>query len=65
MLIVSYAMFFRYYVGRKNMFDGDYATAVDYLSFAFEHCHVDAKRNKKLILIYLVPVRVRISILII
>lgn len=48
---------YRYFVGRKAMFDSDYKSADEFLSFAFEKCHKKFKKNKRLILIYLVPVK--------
>ncbi|XP_004933693.1 PCI domain-containing protein 2 homolog [Bombyx mandarina] len=48
---------YRYFVGRKAMFDSDYRLADEYLSFAFENCHRRSIRNKRLILTYLVPVK--------
>lgn len=39
------------------MFDSDYKSADEYLSFAFEHCHRQSIKNKRLILTYLVPVK--------
>ncbi|KAG8521152.1 PCI domain-containing protein 2 [Galemys pyrenaicus] len=92
---------YRYYVGRKAMFDSDFkqgapgpaaggcmrrtcavpagpracssalltgsrraaggltpvSTAEEYLSFAFEHCHRSSQKNKRMILIYLLPVK--------
>eukprot|EP00042_Codosiga_hollandica_P002626 m.11994 g.11994 ORF g.11994 m.11994 type:complete len:405 (+) comp16971_c0_seq1:89-1303(+) len=48
---------YSYYLGRLKMFDGDYATADSELSFAFRHCHKRAMNNKRLILIYLLPVK--------
>ncbi|XP_047576434.1 PCI domain-containing protein 2 isoform X2 [Lutra lutra] len=48
---------FRYYVGRKAMFDSDFKQAEEYLSFAFEHCHRASQKNKRMILIYLLPVK--------
>ncbi len=64
-------------MGRKFMFDNDFRTAEQYLSYAFEHCHKDSRcmliqnplfrtnytafaylrRNKRSILIYLIPVK--------
>lgn len=32
-------------------------TAEEYLSFAFEHCHRSSQKNKRMILIYLLPVK--------
>lgn len=48
---------YKYFVGRKAMFDSDYKTADEYLSYAFNHCHKKFPKNKRLILIYLVPVK--------
>ena len=48
---------FKYYVGRKAMFDSDFRNAEKYLTFAFERCHKCSKKNKRLILIYLLPVK--------
>ncbi|ELT88079.1 hypothetical protein CAPTEDRAFT_225576 [Capitella teleta] len=48
---------YKYYVGRKAMFDSDFKGAEEYLTFAFEHCHRAAQQNKRLILIYLLPVK--------
>uniref|UniRef100_A0A674I1Y6 PCI domain-containing protein 2 n=1 Tax=Terrapene triunguis TaxID=2587831 RepID=A0A674I1Y6_9SAUR len=48
---------FKYYVGRKAMFDSDFKQAEEYLSFAFEHCHRSSQKNKRMILIYLLPVK--------
>lgn len=54
---VSQQVTYRYYVGRKAMFDSNYKSAGDYLTYAFERCHRQSKRNKRLILIYLVPIK--------
>lgn len=48
---------YKYFVGRKAMFDSDYETADQYLSYAFNHCHKRFPKNKRLILIYLIPVK--------
>uniref|UniRef100_A0A4W4FLX2 PCI domain-containing protein 2 n=1 Tax=Electrophorus electricus TaxID=8005 RepID=A0A4W4FLX2_ELEEL len=48
---------YKYYVGRKAMFDSDFKLAEDYLSFSFQHSHRSCQRNKRLILIYLLPVK--------
>lgn len=39
------------------MFDSDYRSADEFLSFAFENCHRKSIKNKRLILTYLVPVK--------
>ncbi|XP_014675389.1 PREDICTED: PCI domain-containing protein 2-like [Priapulus caudatus] len=54
---LSQQVTYKYYVGRKNMFDSDFKAADEYLSYAFQHCHIMSRRNKRLILIYLVPVK--------
>lgn len=54
---LSQQITYRYYVGRKAMFDSDYKAADEYLTYAFENCHKLSQKNKRLILIYLVPVK--------
>ncbi|XP_006813509.1 PCI domain-containing protein 2-like [Saccoglossus kowalevskii] len=54
---ISQRVTFRYFVGRKAMFDSDFKSAEEYLSFAFIHCHRTSKKNKRLILIYLLPIK--------
>ena len=48
---------YKFFVGRKAMFDSDYKSADEYLTFAFTHCHKKSKKNKRLILTYLLPVK--------
>jgi len=48
---------YRYYVGRKHMFDDNFKEAEEYLRYAFEKCDRSRKKNKRLILIYLIPVK--------
>ncbi|EGI69602.1 PCI domain-containing protein 2, partial [Acromyrmex echinatior] len=48
---------YKFFVGRKAMFDSDYKIADEYLTYAFEHCHIQCSKNKRLILTYLVPVK--------
>ncbi|MGH0125493.1 UNVERIFIED_CONTAM: hypothetical protein FKN15_054590 [Acipenser sinensis] len=48
---------YKYYVGRKAMFDSDFKQAEEYLSFSFQHCHRSSQKNKRMILIYLLPVK--------
>uniref|UniRef100_A0A1B0B3W3 CSN12-like protein n=1 Tax=Glossina palpalis gambiensis TaxID=67801 RepID=A0A1B0B3W3_9MUSC len=48
---------YKYFVGRKAMFDSDYKSADDFLSFALKYCPKNFPHNKRLILIYLVPVK--------
>lgn len=54
---LSQQITYKYFVGRKAMYDSDYKTSDEYLSFAFNHCHRRYVKNKRLILIYLVPVK--------
>ncbi|XP_033223134.1 PCI domain-containing protein 2 [Belonocnema kinseyi] len=48
---------YKFFIGRTAMFDSDYKTADEHLTFAFEHCHKQSIKNKRLILTYLVPVK--------
>uniref|UniRef100_A0A3Q3IGY8 PCI domain-containing protein 2 n=1 Tax=Monopterus albus TaxID=43700 RepID=A0A3Q3IGY8_MONAL len=48
---------YKYYVGRKAMFDSDFKLAEEFLSYAFHHCHRSSQKNKRMILIYLLPVK--------
>ncbi|TNM94074.1 hypothetical protein fugu_002250 [Takifugu bimaculatus] len=48
---------YKYYVGRKAMFDSDFKLAEDFLSYSFHHCHRSSQKNKRMILIYLLPVK--------
>ena len=48
---------YRYYVGRLNLFEDQYAAAEENLEYALDHCHRNAIGNKKRILKYLVPVK--------
>ncbi|XP_043225475.1 PCI domain-containing protein 2-like [Amphibalanus amphitrite] len=54
---LSQLVTYRYYTGRKAMFDCDYKAAEEALHFAFLRCHKDCQKNKRLILIYLIPVK--------
>ena len=45
----------RYFVGRKYMFDNDIKGADQYLGYAFQKCDISMKKNKRMILIYLIP----------
>lgn len=48
---------YRYYVGRKYMFDNNFKEAEEYLQYAFETCDKNVRANKRSILRYLVPVK--------
>ncbi|XP_038051216.1 PCI domain-containing protein 2-like [Patiria miniata] len=54
---ISQRVTYRYYVGRKAMFDSDFKSAEEFLTFAFQRCHRASRQNKRLILIYLLPVK--------
>jgi len=54
---LSQLITYKYYTGRKAMFDSDYSGANEALSFAFERCHRRSPKNKRRILIYLLPVK--------
>ncbi|CAG9311844.1 unnamed protein product [Blepharisma stoltei] len=49
---------FNYYEGRFSIYDQNIKRAEECLEFAFNHCHKDNIRNKRIILRYLVPVKV-------
>jgi len=48
---------YKYFVGRLNLFEDQYAMAEENLEFALNNCHRTAIANKKRILHYLVPVK--------
>jgi hypothetical protein len=48
---------YRYYTGRLNLFEDQYADAEKNLEYALKHCNKNAIHNKKCILRYLVPVK--------
>lgn len=54
---ISQLVTYKYYVGQKAMFDSDFVRAEEYLSFAFLRCHKKCFKNKQLILMYLIPVK--------
>lgn len=54
---LAHLVTYRFFVGRKAMFDSDFKAADEYLTFAFERCHVSSSKNKRAILIYLIPVK--------
>ncbi|UYV63813.1 PCID2 [Cordylochernes scorpioides] len=55
--ILAKAQPHQFHVGKKFMFDSDFKNAEECLSFAFQRCHKDFKKNKRLILTYLIPVK--------
>ncbi|KAK0403649.1 hypothetical protein QR680_017050 [Steinernema hermaphroditum] len=48
---------YKYFLGRKAMFDLDLKLAEDSLTYAFRNCPDEMKKNKRLILMYLVPTK--------
>lgn len=60
---LSQLITYRYYTGRKSMFDSDFQGADTAMTFAFERCHIRSKKNKKRILIYLIPVKMLLGFL--
>ncbi|CAI8028612.1 PCI domain-containing protein 2 [Geodia barretti] len=48
---------YKFFVGRKAMFDSEFRTAANYLQFAFDNCYPTSNNNKWLILVYLIPVK--------
>jgi len=52
---------YKYYVGRKAMFDSDFRDADDCLTFAFYNA--SSKENKRKILTYLIPVKMFLGFL--
>jgi len=57
----SHLVTYRYFVGKKAMFDANYKLADEYLSYAFEHAHKSSRKNKRSILIYLLPVKMQLG----
>ncbi|KAK7073186.1 PCI domain-containing protein 2 [Halocaridina rubra] len=60
---LSQLITYKYYTGRKSMFDSDFKSADEALSFAFERCHIGSRKNKRRILIYLIPVKMLLGYL--
>lgn len=52
----SHQIAYKFYVGRQAMFENDYNTAATYFEYAFQNCPNRYKKNKKIILVYLIPV---------
>ncbi|VDM53321.1 unnamed protein product [Angiostrongylus costaricensis] len=48
---------YNYFLGRKAMFDADLPLAEKSLSYAFRNCPSECLSNKRLVLIYLIPVK--------
>lgn len=54
---------YNYFLGIKHMFDSNYKEADNLLSFSFRNCHPDSRKNKRLILIFLIPVKMLIGVM--
>jgi len=54
---LSQRVTYQYYVGRKALLDSNFALADEYLSFAYRNCHPSSFRNRKLILVNLIAVK--------
>jgi hypothetical protein len=52
----SHQIVYKFYVGRQAMFENNYETASTYFQYAFQNCPSHCKKNKKIILVYLIPV---------
>lgn len=57
-IIVADQITYQYFVGRIAIFESDYKRADEALSYAFKYCFKDSTRNKRMILIYLVPLKI-------
>jgi hypothetical protein len=54
---------YNFYVGRLAVFEDAYERAEERLSYAFSKCHKHSRKNVRLILRYLIPVRLILGIL--
>ncbi|XP_075261031.1 PCI domain-containing protein 2-like [Convolutriloba macropyga] len=52
---------YKYFVGRLEMFENDYRAAEQSLLYAFHNCYPGSRRNLRLILIYLIPVKMLLA----
>ena len=50
---------YQYFRGRLNLFEDNWAAAEENLEYAFSNCHKDAIHNKRCILRYLIPVKIK------
>ncbi|RWS24846.1 PCI domain-containing protein 2-like protein [Leptotrombidium deliense] len=48
---------YNYFLGMKCMFDSEYKKADELLTFSFNKCYPKSTKNKRLILIFLIPVK--------
>ena len=54
---------YQYYVGRISMFEDQYKKAETCLDYAWKHCHRSKTRNKRMILQFLVPVKLLLGVM--
>ena len=52
---------YKYFVGRLEMYENDYRAAEQSLLYAFHNCYPGSRRNLRLILIYLIPVKMLLA----
>lgn len=52
---------YSYFTGMKSLYDSDYKKADTLLTFAFEKCHPENLKNQRIILIFLIPVKMLFS----
>lgn len=48
---------YNYFLGMKSMYDSEYKKADELLTYSFRECYPHSYKNKRLILLYLVPVK--------
>ncbi|KAF7490023.1 PCI domain-containing protein 2 [Sarcoptes scabiei] len=48
---------YSYFTGMKSLYDSDYRKADHLLNFAFENCHPKHRKNLRIILLFLIPVK--------
>jgi hypothetical protein len=54
---------YNYFLGMKSLFDSDPKKAEELLTFAFQECPSHSFKNKRLILIFLIPVKMILGIM--
>ncbi|TMW68715.1 hypothetical protein Poli38472_006183 [Pythium oligandrum] len=54
---------YQYYVGRISMFEDQYHKAEKCLDYAWKHCRQDKVRNKRMILRFLMPVKLLLGVM--
>ncbi|CAL1294117.1 unnamed protein product [Larinioides sclopetarius] len=60
---ISQRVTYKYFVGQQQMFQSKFKMAEENLAFAFLHCHKESKRNKQLILIFLITVKMVLGVM--